>query len=681
MTKTTDIALSFSHLMKSLRNNETQKAIDAVNKNPALLNMAEKTLDMVSVGRFTTPFLLACTYNENKFLNHTLTNPKFQVNYLDQSHCGQQALAHAVVRNLNSDAEKQQQTQTVKLLLKNARKNLNNTDYKQFLLGGGEWQRTAVYNSLQVAKNDSATDEILNEIKYAGYIKDTREQILQLNRPIFFYANTKNHLKTLLSDLNDTQKIEMLKHTDDVGSTVLHWAKNPDTAQYILDKAPELATVKDYDGRTPAETTFAAGYNSVSDIILKATGDQQDSIRQTIDNQIQTQALQNALGNFINSVCFNLPVHDNIKNNLINNLDNFTQGTQEFLISHGLRGADYKPTEISMERFKHQHQFGIENEFHMPKKNEPFIQNLLTIFNRELPESPKEILKFGQDPEPSVLSNAPDGGSVELVSPIIRIQHTADKVIQINDIAQDLGAEKNATSGIHVHVGCENHVSKQNQSLQDKTDATDKEIQMAFLKTFLHVVQEARPVFDGFCRSKHRQDYPKAWDSKDIQALDLANNKSPKEHYYTQVDNLKDFSELPEFTITIGRGKYVLAAPPKDSKGTIEVRELKNSKTNAVGMNNEELKNIFNFVKKMANMTSEIIQENPPKLGEIYKPEIKPETIRNITKEAILFAQKTQQSLTQITPKIKAVPKRELEVRQLRRDISRSIKRHAVDLY
>jgi hypothetical protein len=491
-----------------------------------------------------------------------------------------------------------------------------------------------------------------------------------MNRPIYFYANTAGQLKTFLNDLSDTQKETALRHIDDIGSTALHWAKTPDTAKYILSKAPELATAKDYDGRTPAETTYAAGYHHVSDIILQTTGEQKNTIEQAIDDYKKEQALQNSLGTFINSVCFSLPLHDAIKQRLTDSLNKLEQGTREFLTSHGLDNKNDKPTEISLKKFDHNHQFGIENEFHMPKRNEPLIQNLLTIFNRELPENPEAILKFGQDPEPSVLPNSPEGVSVEIVSPIIRTQHTAEKFYQLCDIAKDLGAQKNTTSGIHVHVGCQNHITKHNQSLENLTNATDAEIQMAFLKKFLHVVQEARPVFDGFCRSKQRPDYPKTSDTK--------TENEQKQDYYNLVDNLKDFSELPNFTINIGRGKYVLAAPPKDTKGTIEIRELKNSQTNAVSMNNEEIKNIFNFVNKLADITTHILQENPPQAGMIYKPSIDQQRLSKITQEAATFAKNTQETLTKITHKIAAIPQRENAVKQLQTDISQSLNKYSL---
>jgi hypothetical protein len=148
MTPKINNTAPFNLLMKNIRSNQTQQAIDIINNNPIFVNKPEKTLDIVSVGRFTTPYLVASTYNNNKFLNHILEGNKFKVNYLTQSHCGQQALAHAVVRPVNSEHEKQTQKETVLLLLSNAKKNLSSNDYKKFLLGGGEWERTPLYQKI-----------------------------------------------------------------------------------------------------------------------------------------------------------------------------------------------------------------------------------------------------------------------------------------------------------------------------------------------------------------------------------------------------------------------------------------------------------------------------------------------------------------------------------------------------
>lgn len=661
----------FSSLMEHIRKGDTEQAITILDAKPEFVNKPENSLDMVSVGRFTTPFLLSCTHNNNDILHHILTDDKFDVNYLTQSHCGQQALAHAVVRSDISSKVEEKQVETIRLLVDSAKKKLSPDDYKKFLLGGGIWERTALYNSFEVSKNTKAADVVLGAISKAGHIKDAREQLLQLNRPIYFYAHTPKQLETLLFGLNDAEKKEALLHKDDVDSTALHWAKTPELANHILNIAPELATTKDFDGLTPAETAFSAGLKNVSDMILAVTGDKKQDIEKNINSIQQKKQLQLNLKEFIDAVASDKDVTLETKKNLQDNFKTFQKGTQDFLKSHRLLQGDISTEQETskLDRFDYEHQFGIENEFHMPRQTEPAIKSLLKIFNQELPEPTSTILAFGQDPEPSVLPNSPDGVAVEVVSPIIRTKGMEKKFFQLCDIAQDLGANKNSTSGIHIHVGCQKHLTTVNQGLSNNTDVTNEETQIAFLKTFLQVVQEARPIFDSLCRSQDRQDYPKAWDSKLIQALDLATNVNAKSDYIKKVNSLKDFEDLKDFTLEIGRGKYVLVAPPKDNKGTIEIRELKNRDTNAVGMNNQEIENIFKFVHDLAKLTTEILQGNPPIRGEIYKPVLEKEAIKNITLKALGFSADISKMLEKSLSSVNT-PLRRHKIEVLKSDIS-----------
>jgi hypothetical protein len=638
----------FNHIMDMIRHGREDGAMRHLKQFSEFLNIGENKLDFTSVGRFTTPFLAAATHGRTELLRNLIADEELspKIDWLTQSHCGQQVLAHSVV---NKEVPKQKQLKAVKILIEGAKENLSPEQFKEFIFGGGVWGRTPLYNALVESENTEAATLILNTIKEKGWIGELRGQRLQLGRPIGFYLHNTEQMDILLGDLSKKEKKDYLSITDDVGNTALHWARDEKLAQEIMTHNPHAALVENYDGYTPAVSLALASYTPASEAVMNSLKDEKKSeVVKKIKHLTEKRACHKALANIIKAIEKRKVVSDNDMHLLAQpeNYDRFNLGTKVFL-------SEYLPHQFSLsddlkQEFNaiEQETFipgrGFENEFHMPQETEHAIKSMNCILNHNLEP---HIFSFGQDPEPSILPNNPTEMRVEINSPIIKDGKTLQKWYQLNDIAQDLGANKNATSGIHVHVGCKDSLRHEDIGISKDSSVSLEEIQIAFLKSFLHAFTIARPAFDNTTVCGLRPDYHATAVNHDtdiiahpnvVERFCLSDHDKSKQHLYVSylndVNQLNSFKDIPQFIEKIGREKYVSVALPKDTKGTLEVRELKTRFTNEIGMNNQELKNIFNFINALTKLTLLQICNNPPVPHQNYEPDfqVMQDDIKNI---------------------------------------------------
>ncbi len=647
---------AFVALNAALRNNQQDTAINILQQHADFINIGENALDFDSVGRFTTPFLLAATHGRLEFLRFVLNNrAQLAPNFLTISHCGQQILAHAVVQShsnavakqrttLSKDAYEANQIAVMHLLLHAAQADLTPAQYQQFIFGGGVWGRTPLYNALTESRNTAAATALLQHILQANLMPLLRRNaLLQLKRSIVFYFSDVQHFDLFFSNTSAAERNAHLSLRDEVGNTALHFAQTPAIAQLLINADASMLAAQNITQYTPAQAialTLAPNETNTpraQTLQLLLQHPHNTTTPAMLQHNRQVRDRQNMLSDALVALAQQQPLAPKQTAALKQAWPTFTLGTQRLLSQYAAQFA--APLPPTLKQFCPPR--GIENEFFLPRSTKQGLVAALAL-----------VSGTGLDPEPSLLINNLDEERIEINSAIIAQENALADWFMINDLAADLGASKNNTAGIHVHVGCKNKLFACDLWPHNApTQASDAELQLAFLKTFLHVFTVARPMFDDVAYSGYRPDYAPNMPPQAESMTQFAHYfAAPHAHYAAQyalylqqVNALRNLEhDIVQFTHTIGRDKYVTVALPKDAKGTLEVRELKSKRANQLGYSTQELHNIVSFVDAAVELSKQWLRHNAPQVGQVYAVRLDAAMVLQCQQAGAAFSQQLQ---------------------------------------